>query len=280
MDDRFLIGDFPFCLTAPEDLPVPDNFLKFRADVSPAYAYRLGWADALPALDGPVLARRTALTVCGTPEQEQRGLLLAGSPLAVYRETAPDAADVAVLRAQGSMLCVDTVFVSLLALERRMLARDGLILHCAYVRTPRGAILFSGPSGIGKSTQGGLWAKHRGAEVRNGDRALLQCLDGRWTARGWPVCGSSRICAPCDTPIRAVVMLEQRPENRAERLRPAQAFLQLFPQITVNRWNPAAAERAAGLLERLIAAVPVLRLGCTVSAEAVDCLEAVLEACP
>ena len=127
MDDRFLIGDFPFCLTAPEDLPVPDNFLKFRADVSPAYAYRLGWANALPALDGPVLAQRTALTVCGTPEQEQRGLLLAGAPLAVYRETAPDAADVAVLRAQGSMLCVDTVFVSLLALERRMLARDGLI---------------------------------------------------------------------------------------------------------------------------------------------------------
>ncbi len=144
MTDRFLIGDFPFRLTAPGDLPVPDNFLKFRADTAPAYAYRLGWADELPALDGPVLARRTALTVCGTPEQEQRGLLLAGSPLAVYRETAPDAADVAVLRAQGSMLCVDTVFVSLLALERRMLARDGLILHCAYVRTPRGP--FSSPA--------------------------------------------------------------------------------------------------------------------------------------
>ena len=51
MTDRFLIGDFPFRLTAPGDLPVPDNFLKFRSDVSPAYAYRLDWADELPALD-------------------------------------------------------------------------------------------------------------------------------------------------------------------------------------------------------------------------------------
>ena len=142
----------------------------------------------------------------------------------------------------------------------------------------QGKALYREPSGTGKSTQAGLWEQYRGGETINGDRALLQKLDGRWTARGWPVCGSSGICRNEDTPIRAIVMLSQAPENRVERLHPAQAFAQLYGQITVNRWNRAATARAVGLIEDLIGAVPVFHLGCTISEKAVDCLDAALSA--
>ena len=49
-----------------------------------------------------------------------------------------------------------------------------LVLHSAYIVTSAGeAILFSGPSGVGKSTQAALWERCAGARVVNGDRALV-----------------------------------------------------------------------------------------------------------
>ena len=84
------------------------------------------------------------------------------------------------------MINVDTVFVSLFAMEKRMLAKDAMVLHCSVLKVKSGVILFSGPSGIGKSTQAGLWTKYRKARVINGDRTLLKkrmadgcLLDGR-----------------------------------------------------------------------------------------------------
>lgn len=50
----------------------------------------------------------------------------------------------------------------------------------------------------------------------------------------------------------------------------------LFSQITVNRWNRESAARTLDLTEELIGQVPVLHLDCTISENAVDCLEKVL----
>lgn len=55
-----------------------------------------------------------------------------------------------------------------------MLAKDAMVLHCSVLKVKSGVILFSGPSGIGKSTQAGLWTKYRKARVINGDRTLLK----------------------------------------------------------------------------------------------------------
>lgn len=100
-------------------------------------------------------------------------------------------------------LVFDPVFASLFALERRMLQKDSFILHSAYIRHRGRAILFSAPSGTGKSTQASLWAQYAGAEIINGDRALLQKVQDCWMARGLaglrhvghlPKCGCAAEC--------------------------------------------------------------------------------------
>ena len=68
-----------------------------------------------------------------------------------------------------------------------MLAKDAMVLHCSVLKVKSGVILFSGPSGIGKSTQAGLWTKYRKARVINGDRTLLKKENGRWMSLGWPI---------------------------------------------------------------------------------------------
>ena len=134
-------------------------------------------------------------------------------------------------------------------------------------------ILFSAPSEIGKSTQASLWEKYRGSRTINGDRALLRKIKGKWTACGWPVCGSSEICSLGDTPIYAIVMLKQGEKNQAVPLSPFQAFAQLYPQITINQWNREFVQKAISGIEDLIAQVPVWQLTCDISEEAVNCLE-------
>ena len=132
--------------------------------------------------------------------------------------------------------------------------------------------MFSAPSGTGKSTQASLWAQYAGAEIINGDRALLQKVQDCWMARGWPVCGTSGICQNADARLSAVVLLRQAKKNAVRRLSRGEAFLRLYGQVTVNRWDQAESARVLDAVEALLRRVPAFLLDCTISEEAVDCL--------
>lgn len=174
------------------------------------------------------------------------------------------------------MINVDTVFVSLFSMEKRMLAKEAMVLHCSVLKLQDGVILFSGPSGIGKSTQAGLWVKKKDARVINGDRTLLKKEEGVWTSLGWPICGSSEICYNENYPVKAVVFLDQAPDNQGRRLRYIDAVRLLISQITVNGWNPKFVEEIWNLVEDFAAEIPVFEYACNMEDTAVDTLEDLL----
>ena len=278
MNEIFTIGGFCFRLVCPDAVAVPANLMKFRSGGEPAYTYNISLSDTFPAPEGALLARREDILVLDRGGLECRYIAVKSNPqpYACYVEQSAREARILLSPRRLGSMNIDPVFISLLALERRQIDLDGLILHCAYICHDGGAILFSAPSGTGKSTQASLWERYRGAETVNGDRGLLQKIGGRWHARGWPVCGSSGICENRDLPIRAIVMLSQAPEDRAARLTPMKAFSQLYSQVTVNRWNRGSSLRAMELLEDLIGSVPVYHLACTMEETAVEALEQAL----
>lgn len=159
-----------------------------------------------------------------------------------------------------------------IALEEVLLHFDRLILHAALVETQWGGLLFSGPPGIGKSTQAALWEREEGAVQLNGDRPILSRDPGGWTAWGSPYAGSSQCFVNRGAPVRAVVMLEQGPVCRLTPLSPAAAFQRLYAQTTVNTWNPAYVSRACTLLTQLAEEIPIYHLICTPDRRAVACL--------
>jgi len=255
----------------------PDNFMLFEVDENCPYEYKyeIEVTDCLPDPCGTLVAERADLKVYETDAGEERFIGTKGSDglYACYREKPDHRAEIWLVRERMRSLHIDPVFTSLLALERHMIRRDQMLLHCAYTEYQGEAILFSAPSETGKTTQANLWEKYRGSRTVNGDRSLLGKIGGRWTAQGWPVCGSSEVCHNESIPIRAIVMLSQAKENHARRIGGREAFVQIYSQITVNRWNREDSNHTMDLLMDLLGQVPVYHLGCTISEEAVRCLE-------
>lgn len=276
VEKRFKIGDFCFSLTYPERITPPENFLVFESpEVTPEYAYSITLADCLPLPEGKCIAERADIRIYQNGSLESRLLGVKGreSFYACYRETSDSSAQVLLVESGIRDLNIDPIFTSLLALERRLIGKGGLVLHCAYTKYRGEAILFSAPSETGKTTQANLWGKYRGSETVNGDRSLLQVVSGRWTAQGWPVCGTSEICHNEAVPIRAIVMLNQAKEDTVRRLSPMEAFPQLYSQITVNTWNRGYVAQDMSLIDSLVSQVPLYHLACTISENAVACLE-------
>ena len=237
MHRLFKLGGFCFAADHPDTLVFPPNFLRFETkDVQPAYFYTLRFVKSIPNPVGVCTAVREDLIVYRDGEKESRLLGIQGMLgfYALYRELDDTHAEVMIAEDCRGCLVFDPVFASLFALERRMLQKDSFILHSAYICVNGKAVLFTAPSGGGKSTQANLWADHRGTRTINGDRTLLCKEDGVYQACGWPICGSSQICYNEQYPLACIVVVVKGKENEVIELDYKQRVKKLISELTIN----------------------------------------------
>ena len=64
--------------------------------------------------------------------------------------------------------------------EELLIRKNAIVLHASLIESEYGGILFTGPSGIGKSTQADMWAKYEKVEILNGDRPILKKENENW----------------------------------------------------------------------------------------------------
>lgn len=159
----------------------------------------------------------------------------------------------------------------------RMLAEHGgVVLHSSYIITQRGeALLFSAPSGTGKSTQAELWRSYAGAKVINGDRALVKAENGV-TANGILFSGTSGISENVTAPLRALILLRQSGKNELRSVSGKEAFMRLLPQCSYYPDEEENLRLVTGILAEIISAVPVYDFGCVPDESAVSALSEVL----
>lgn len=156
--------------------------------------------------------------------------------------------------------------------EQLLLEHRAFQLHAAVIEWQGQGILFSAPSGTGKSTQAALWEAYAGATVINGDRAVIRYIDGQYRVYGSPYAGSSGIYTNLSAPVRAVVTLEQGKENSLRRLGAVEAFGRLYREVTVPFWDAAFVDKVSAELLGLIEQTPVYHLVCRPDSGAVDVL--------
>ncbi len=271
----FRIGDFSFRVLSPEALNCPENFLLFKSsDDTYSYTYEISICDVLPSPEYKPVTTRDDIRILKKDNHEERLLIARGddTPYAIYREISDDRAIIRIKRNKQELFSLDTVFNSVFALERHLIDYDALLLHCAYIEINDTAVLFSAPSGVGKSTQASLWEQYKKANIINGDRALIQRSDQGFMVHGFPVCGSSEICHARSLPIKAIVMLSQAKSNHLSHISLIASFTSLYGQITINSWDRGFTEKSVDILNCLAEKVPIYKLDCTISQEAVDIL--------
>lgn len=163
------------------------------------------------------------------------------------------------------------------AWEKLLCERDRLVLHASCISTEYGGILFSGVSGIGKSTQADLWVQHRNSHLINGDRTILYKAETGWKGYGSPYAGSSRVYLNENVPIKAIVLLEQAKNNSIKKVAAGIAFRKLYTNMVVYPWDRQFVEKIINLISLLVAEIPVYILACSPDEEAVKTLETVLK---
>ena len=160
-----------------------------------------------------------------------------------------------------------------IAWEALLMHEHRIMLHSACVETRFGGILFSGPSGIGKSTQADLWCRYGNGRLLNGDRTVIHSEDGKWMAYGSPYAGSSRCYVNESCPICAIVILKQDAHCKLRRMEIAEAFHKIFAGLTVNSWEREFVTFACDFVEALVQQILVYELACTPEECAVRILE-------
>lgn len=164
-------------------------------------------------------------------------------------------------------------FMRMLPLCRIFTHFGVLFFHAAQIGYRGKGILFTAPSGTGKTTQARLWESSRGAEILCNDRTLVRKSGDEWQTCGFPLDGSTPVANNRTCPLRAIVYLEQGSQCRCERLSPSKALLHLMPQMVIDGWDPQIRAECMRQLLSLMEKIPVYRLVCTPDVRAVEALE-------
>ena len=161
--------------------------------------------------------------------------------------------------------------------EQFLIQRNRLILHASLLNTQFGGLVFSGPSGIGKSTQAELWEEYEEAEQINGDRPILYKKENVWMGYGSPYAGSSKCYVNKGVPVRAIMLLAQGEDCRIMPLRKSEAFREIFRNCTVYSWDREFVERVITLVTELVSDIPIYRLICTPDQRTVEAVKELLK---
>lgn len=276
MNIHFQFGPLYITVETDTDFPWTPEASIFRIDSMPDHCtpavYTLEFVDEFEPLFGTVLHRDGQMMVMDSEGRENRIFFLPGSgePFALSQRLDENHVRVRIDRRAQHALKWDRTLLGLLPLEHDCLRCSSFLLHASWVIHDGQAIVFTAPSGTGKSTQADLWAAHAGARIINGDRTMLYLRDGQWFAGGFPVCGSSPYCLNVSAPLKAVISLEKGPVNRVCSLGPAEVIHKVYSQAFVNRWNPADCQCICDLILDLALRKKVFHYQCTKEPDAVS----------
>lgn len=145
-----------------------------------------------------------------------------------------------------------------------------MLVHSSALIYDGGAYLFSGESGVGKSTHTRLWLKAFGDKVHimNDDKPVVKLYDDKAVAYGTPFDGASGIALNESYPLKAIIFIERGEENSV-RIPDNREIIQKLYFQTARMVNRETAEKMLVNIERILSLTRFYVLTCNMDISAV-----------
>ena len=146
---------------------------------------------------------------------------------------------------------------------------QAVLFHGSALSMDGEGVLFTAPSGTGKSTHTALWRRVFGSRVKmiNDDKPFLAVQDGHIQVFSSPWQGKHRLGENISAPLKAICILGRGEQNSIVRVPAAQAL----PMLMQQTYRPRSAEamvHTLRILDCLTRQTAVYRLTCNIDPEA------------
>lgn len=174
---------------------------------------------------------------------------------------------------------VQSVFFYLLRslIQSAVTLFGGVLIHSASLIWDGKGIIFSAPSGTGKTTHVNMWLDKYDVKVLNGDITACRVLDGKSQVYGLPWCGSSGQVINDSAPLGAVVFLEQNENNSITKLTVPEAVIRLYARCYLFVCDEKTADRILDTITSIVTSTDCYLLKCRPDYEAVELVKECLE---
>lgn len=151
-------------------------------------------------------------------------------------------------------------------------------IHSASILYQEKAWLFSGHSGMGKSTHTALWHELLDIPYLNGDLNLLGLQDDHIIVYGIPWCGTSGIFTTRQYELGGIVLLGRDTQtDHLEELSPSEKILRVMQRMISPSWKELQLSQNLSFAEEIADHVPVLHFLCTKNPSAAHTMKAAID---
>lgn len=154
--------------------------------------------------------------------------------------------------------------------KSRIIYHNGIVMHASAIEWNKKGVLFTAPSGTGKSTQSTLWSDHMGASILNDDCPAIRIDNEGISVFGTPWSGSTTKFINDKAKLSAIIVLEQNSQNSICKITNSELAKHLLPRFYLPYQDNALLDRAIKVIESIINTIPVYLLKCRPDLEAVE----------
>lgn len=155
------------------------------------------------------------------------------------------------------------------AFTRKVIAYSTMLVHSSALVYNNGAYLFSGNSGVGKTTHTKLWLKAFGDKVHimNDDKPVVRLYNDHAVVFGTPFDGGSGIALNESYPLKAIAFIERGKQN-AVRIPENKEIIQKLYFQTAHIVDASTAEKMLRNFEKLLSLTKFYVLTCNMDISA------------
>lgn len=163
----------------------------------------------------------------------------------------------------------------------KLLAKDNVfIMHGSslYINDNQHGYIFTGPSGVGKSTHVSFLKKKYKDKlvIINDDKPFISLINNNYYIYGSPWSGKSHISSNTCASLKAIFILEQSQDNELIKLDTKEATSRLFKQIYIPK-GIEETNKGLDILINIIKDIPIYLLRVNLSDEATNYMSKIIE---